>query len=68
MEKATLLKIIAEKNDRFSIVFLTAMEKQTHTKKHVGSSIMMIVCIVGQNFDCNFICTLIETMKLLISK
>ena len=50
MEKATLLKIIAEKNDRFSIVFLTAMEKQTHTKKHVGSSIMMIVCIVGQNF------------------
>ena len=65
MEKVTLLKYIAEKNDRFSIVFFTAMEKQTHTNKHVGSP---IVCIVGQNFDCNFICALIETMKLLDSK
>ena len=32
MEKATLLKIIAEENDRFSIVFLIPMEKQTHTE------------------------------------
>ena len=77
MEKSTLLTIIAVKNDCFSIVYLTGIEKQTHTNKPVGFTIECKNCncnkliaahcpdkgIVGQNFECNFICALIAIMK-----
>ena len=77
--KATLNKLIVVKNDCFSIVYLTAMEKQTLTV-HVGFSILCknrnysqliaAYCpgrrVVGQHFDFNFICATIEIMNVLV--
>ena len=63
------MEMIAMKNDRFLIVYLTAMEKQARTIMVIFSilckscnckKLIAAYCpgkgIVGQNFDCNFIC------------